>query len=326
MRRRDVVALFGGIPVFWSHFGAAQPYGVMRRVGVLIGSQKDTEAQRLAAVIPQRFAELGWMEGHDLALEFRWAPDGDPQRKAARELIELGPDAILGVGTPVYGLARETRTIPIVFVRLFDPVETGLVTSLPRPGGNITGFTVYDSLMSGKWVELLREVAGHLSRAGIVHYPETKSQALMVSGVSAAALSLGMRAVGIGVHDAAEIEQALNGFASEPNGGIVALPSPVTISNRALVIALATRHRMPAIYPFRFFAAEGGLMSYGADLAEQYRQGVTYIDRILKGAQVGDLPVQQASKFELVINLNTAKALGLIVPQSLLARANEVIE
>jgi putative ABC transport system substrate-binding protein len=223
-------------------------------------------------------------------------------------------------------LAQETRTIPIVFVRLFDPVETGLVTSLSRPGGNITGFTLYDSSLTGKWVELLKEMADHVTRAAIVHYPETKSQALMLSGISAAAPSLGIRPIAIGVHDGPEIERALTDFASEPNGGLIALPSPITISNRELIIALAARHRMPAVYPFRFFASEGGLISYGADLAEQYRQGVAYVDRVLKGAKVGELPVQQASKFELVINLDTARALGLTVPPRLLARATEVIE
>ncbi len=332
MRRREFIAFLGGTPLLWPVATAAQPVDRVRRVGVVIPASPGSEAAELIVdAIQGPLRDLGWVEGSNLHLDFRWAPDGDPERKVAKELLDLHPDAILVGGEPVLGLREQTHTVPIVFVLFGDPVGRGLVASLAHPGGNITGFTHYDAALSGKWVETLKVVAPQLTRLAALFGAETlavetKRVDSWLNGIESAAASFGVRLTATGVRDGAEIERAITTFAAEPNGGLIVTPSAVAGANRALIIGLAARYRLPAVYPFRGFTAEGGLISYGIIGQEHWRQGAIYVDRILRGAKPADLPVQQASKFELVINLKTAKTLGLTVPQSLLARADEVIE
>jgi putative ABC transport system substrate-binding protein len=329
VRRRRFLAFLGGAPILWPTIAAAQPTDRVRRVGVVIPASP--ASQPIVEAIQGQLRDLGWVEGSNLRLDVRWAPDGDPERKVAKELLDLHPDAILVGGEPVLGLREETHTVPIVFVLFGDPVGRGLVASLPHPGGNITGFTHYDAALAGKWVETLKVVAPQLTRVAVLFgaetlAAETKRVDSWLNGTESAAASFGIRLTVTGVHDGAEIERAITTFAAEPNGGLIVTPSAITGVNRELIITLAARYRLPAVYPFRIFTAAGGLISYGIVGNEHWRQGAIYVDRILRGAKPADLPVQQASKFELVINLKTAKTLGLTVPQSLLARADEVIE
>ena len=332
MNRRELIAFLGGTPLLWPTVAAAQSADRVRRVGVVLPASPGSEtAQLVVEAIQGQLRELGWVEGSNLRLDLRWAPDGDPVRKAAKELLALQPDAILTGGEPVLALREETHTVPIVFVLFGDPVGRGLVASLAHPGGNITGFTHYDAALSGKWVEALKVVAPQLTRVAALFGAETlavetKRVDSWLNGIESAAASFGIRLTATGVHDGADIERAITAFAAEPNGGLIVTPSAVTGVNRALIIGLAAQYRLPAVYPFRFFTAEGGLISYGIIGQEHWRQGAIYVDRILRGAKPADLPVQQASKFELVINLKTAKTLGLTVPPSLVARADEVIE
>jgi putative ABC transport system substrate-binding protein len=330
-RRRRFLA-FLGAPLLWPIVASAQSADRVRRVGVVLPASPGSEtAQLVVEAIQGQLRDLGWVEGSNLRLDFRWAPDGDPERKVAKELLDLKPDAILAGGDPVLGLREETRTVPIVFVLFGDPVGRGLVASLAHPGGNITGFTHYDAALAGKWVETLKTVAPQLTHATAIFGAdilavETKREDSWLGGIESAAASLGIRSTAAGVRDGAEIERAITACAAGPDGGLIVTPSVVTGVNRVLIIGLAAQYRLPAVYPFRGFAAEGGLISYGIIGQEHWRQGAIYVDRILRGAKPADLPVQQASKFELVINLKTAKTLGLTVPQSLLARADEVIE
>ncbi len=325
MRRREFVELAGGAAIAWPLAATAQPTDRIRRVGVLIAGPLE-QGQHNAAVVRTRLHQLGWVEGRSLHVDYRWAPDADPERLAARELLTLQPDVILVSGSPAFWLHEETRTVPIVFLVAIDPVGSGLVASLAHPGGNLTGFTGFDAAFAGKWLEMLKEIAPSVTRAAVLFYPATRAQALYLSGVEAVAPSFGVRVTAAGVKNAAEVEHAINGFAAEGHGGLIVAPSSITLGSRKLIIALAARHGLPTISPVRLFTLEGGLMSYGTDDAEQFGQAASYVDRILNGANPGDLPVQQATKFELVINLKTAKALGLTIPRTLLARADEVIE
>ena len=271
---------------------------------------------------------LGWTLGRNLSIEYRWPSSNEQRlRSSAAELVKMAPDLIFAATTPALAaLHRESRSLPIVFVQVSDPVKLGFVGSLARPGGNITGFTTFEYPVGGKWLELLKDTAPGSSRVAVLHDPDNPSQIAYWQGVEAAAPTFGVQLTRADVRNAADIERAINDFAQQPNGALVVAPTAVTILHRDLIIALAARHRLPAIYPYRYFATSGGFISYGVDLAEQYRQAAGYVDRILRGANPGELPVQLSSKFELVVNLKTAKALGLTIPEPFLQRADEVIE
>jgi putative ABC transport system substrate-binding protein len=271
---------------------------------------------------------LGWTDGRNVRIDYRWAA-GDPERfqRYAQELLTLGPDVTLASATPsIVALAQASRTVPIVFVAVIDPVGAGFVESLARPGGHITGFGAFEYGMSSKWLELLKEIAPRVTRVAVIRDQSLTSGTAQFAAVQSVAPSFGVELSPVGVRDAGEIERGVAGFARAPNGGVIVTGSPLTAVHRDLIIALAARHRLPAVYGFRFFATAGGLISYGPDIVDQYRRAAGYVDRILKGEKPGDLPVQAPTKYELVINLKTAKALGLEIPSSVLARANEVIE
>jgi putative tryptophan/tyrosine transport system substrate-binding protein len=329
MRRRDVIKVIGGGAV-WPLAARAQQPDRMRLIGVLIGwADSDPATQSLVAAFRDTLAKLGWTEGRNLRTELRWG-NGDAARieAFAKELVNLGPDVILGQTTPVTGaLARETRTIPIVFVQVSDPIGSGFAASLARPAGNITGFTTDNSAQGGKWVELLKEIAPHTTRMALLFNPETAAPSrFFMPSVEAAASSFAVQASVAPVRTKEEIEDVIAAQAINPGGGIIVTPDPFNVANRDLIIAQAARCRVPAIYFNRSFADSGGLIVYGDVFAEQFRRAAEYIDRVLKGAKPADLPVQAPTRFELIINLRTAKALGLTVPPTLLARADEVIE
>ena len=301
-----------------------------RRIGVLMGQPaSDPEVQARAAALVQGLGALNWREGGNLRIDWRWA-GGDPALFAryAAELVVLGPDVLLAVSSPsVEALRRQTRTIPIVFVLVADPVGQGFVEKLARPGGTITGFSNYDPPMAGKWLGMLTQIAPPVARVAVIYNPATAPYAgLMMRAIAEAAPSLAVAVRAAPVRDDAEIEARMAGLAHEERGGLLVLPGNFTFVHREAIVAIAARHRLPAIYPFRFFTAAGGLMSYGIEQEDLFRRAADYVDRILKGAKPGDLPVQRPTKFEMVINLKTAKALGVTIPPSLLAGADEVIE
>jgi putative tryptophan/tyrosine transport system substrate-binding protein len=328
MRRREFIRLLGGT-LAWPIAARAQQAEQVRRIGVLtVFSKEDPEGQRRVAALQQRLRELGWVDGRNVRIEFRWA-GGDPDRARfyAGELVGMKPDVMLVNHALVLPLLRQgTGTIPIVFVQVPDPVADGIVASLAQPGGNITGFTTGEYAMGGKKLEVLKEVAPEVARVTVILDPRQSTQIGIGRAVEAAAASLRVRVTVAGVRDGADIEGAIAAAAREPNGGLIVISSSVTNAHRRLIIELAARHRLPAIYDFRYFVAEGGLASYGHDPADQYGQAAGYIDRILKGAKAGELPVQNPTKYELAINLKAAKALGLKIPESFLLRADEVIE
>jgi len=328
VKRRDFITLLGGAAA-WPLAARAQQPERMRRVGVLMGSaQDDLDSQARLAAFRQALLELGWTEGRNLRIDYRLtATHPDRLQAYAAELVGLTPDVILAHAAPgAAAVRRETHTVPIVFVMVPAPVEIGLVASLARPGGNITGFTHFELTMAGKWLEALKEISPRVKRVAFLLAPEHPGWAGYLRTVKAAASSFDVEVIPAGIRDAGEIERVIDAFAREPNGGLFILPDIVTYVHRELIIALAARHRLPAIYPFRYFPAGGGLMSYGADPVDMFRRAAAYIDRILKGEKPGDLPVQAPTKYELVINLKTAKVLGLEIPPTLLARADEVIE
>jgi putative ABC transport system substrate-binding protein len=302
----------------------------MRRIGVLMGfAESDPTAQSWVGAFQNALAKLGWTEGSNLRIELRWAAaDPDKIRSFARELVDLRPDAIFDQTTPVTGaLASETQTIPIVFVYVADPIGSGFAPSLARPGGNITGFTYLEPTTGGKWVGLLKEIAPRTAHVAILFNPATTPPLkFYMPSIQAAASSFAIEASSAPVHAKDEIEGVIAAQARNPGGGLLVMPDVFNDANRELIIGLAARLGVPAIYPRPVFAESGGLIAYGADLTEQFRQAAGYIDRILKGANPGDLPIQQPSKFELAINVKTAKALGLNIPQSVLLLADEVIE
>jgi putative tryptophan/tyrosine transport system substrate-binding protein len=329
MQRRDFITFLGGAAATWPLAARAQQGEPMRRIGVLITlSADDAEGQARVAAFLQGLAQLGWTDGRNVRIDYRWAPgDTDRVRKYAAELVALAPDVILTAGGAALAeLQRATRTVPIVFGSVIDPVGAGFVESWARPGGNITGFTVFEYGISGKWLALLKEIAPRVTRAAVLRDPSAASGSGQLGAIQGAAPSFGLELRPIDVRDAGEIERAVAAFASASNGGLVVTGSAVAASHRDLIVTLAARHRLPAVYPARFYVTGGGLISYGPDRVDQYRQAAGYIDRILKGEKPADLPVQAPNKYELVINLKTAKALGLTVPPSLLARADEVIE
>jgi putative ABC transport system substrate-binding protein len=324
MRRRDFLAVSAGAAAGWS-FGAAAEPG-RRRVGMLLGTT--ARGPEPISAFVQRLRELGWVDGDNIQIEYRAvAGDIDRFRAAAIELVDQALDVILVQSNPGLAALRQvTSTVPTVFVQVADPVGSGFVESLAHPGGNITGFANFEASMGGKWVEVLKEIAPSITRMLILMNPETTVHRSMARAAETAATSVALTMTVAGVHNAEEIERAIGAFAREPNGGIVAFPHTVTVVNHALITKLAAQNRMPAIHAFRYITDAGGLVSYGVDAEDLYRRAAAYVDRILKGAVPGDLPVQGPVKFELVINLAAAKTLGLTVPRSLLARADAVIE
>jgi putative ABC transport system substrate-binding protein len=327
MKRRQFIALLGGAAAAWPLAARAQQGG--RRIGVLTPlAADDPEAQARNAAFLQGLQELGWTVGRNVQIDYRWGGrDAEHIRRHAAELIALAPDVILANGAVAIGpLQQATRTVPIVFVQVTDPVGAGFVESLARPGGNTTGFTPYEYGTSGKWVELLKEIAPRVTRAAVLRDPTTPTGLGQFATIQAVAPSFGVEVSPINPRDAGEIERAVGAFARGSNGGLLMAQGAFQIFHRELIITLAARHRLPAVYPFRFFVTGGGLISYGADTIDPYRRAAGYVDRILKGAKPADLPVQAPVRYELVINLKTAKALGLEVPAMLLARTTEVIE
>jgi putative ABC transport system substrate-binding protein len=328
MRRRDFITLLGGATAAWPLDVGAQSGERVRRIGVLMGfAEEDATAQAWVAAFRAALAQRGWSEGNNFRIEVRWgAADPDRIKTLAKELVDLRPDAIFDQTTPVTdALARVTQTIPIVFVYVADPIGSGFAASLARPGRNITGFTYVEPTTGGKWVELLKEIAPRTAHVALLFNPETAPQFYMPS-IQAAASSFAVETSIAPVHTRDEIAGVIAAQARNPGGGLIVMPDVFNDANREAIIALAANSGVPAIYPRPVFAESGGLIAYGADLAEQFRQAAGYIDRILKRANPGDLPVQRPTKFELVINLKTAKALGLNIPATMLTRADEVIE
>jgi putative ABC transport system substrate-binding protein len=328
IRRRELIFTLGGAAVAWPLAARAQQTERMRRIGVLHAlAENDPEAAARHAAFEQALQAIGWSNGRNVRIDYRLAGgDANRVRKYAAELLALAPDVILTSGSiTVAPLLQATRTIPIVFVQVVDPVGGGLVETLARPGGNATGFTQFEYSLSGKWLELLKEVAPRLARVAVIRDPTRGPGIGQFAVMQAVAPSLGVELRPINSIDRAEIERAVAAFAGSSNGGLI-VTSGGTAFNRDLIIPLAARHRLPAVYPFRYYVTEGGLISYGPDTIAQFRRAAGYVDRILKGEKPADLPVQAPTKYELVINVKTAKALGLEVPPTLLARADEVIE
>jgi ABC-type uncharacterized transport system substrate-binding protein len=331
MRRRQFITLLGGAAVAWPLAARAQQPERIRRIGVAtVGSTADNPDYRAnTAAFRQGLQQLGWTEGRNVRIEeYRWGVgNADDVRKYAAELAALAPDVILNAGaTSLASLLQATRTVPIVFVNVADPVGAGFVDSLSRPGGNATGFMQFEYDLSGKWLELLKQIAPGVTRAAVLRDPAIGAGIGQFAVIQSVARSVGVEVMPVNLGDAGEIERSLGAFARSPNDGLVVTSSALTLHHRELIIALAARHKLPAVYYRRYFATSGGLISYGFDLVDQWRRAAGYVDRILKGEKPADLPVQVPTKYELVINLKTAKALGLEVPPTLLARADEVIE
>jgi putative ABC transport system substrate-binding protein len=330
MRRREFITLLGGAAA-WPLAAHAQQAERMRRLGVLTAgfSENDPEWQARRAVLLPQLQKLGWTVGNNLQIDYRYVAGAERVRATVKEVTALAPDVILvSSNLLLAALMKETRTIPIVFVQVADPVSSGFVASLVRPGGNVTGFTNYELSMGGKWVEVLKEAAPLVTRAAVLYHPQTPANVSLLHAAEAAGPPLGVAVTAAPVNNLSEIEHAIMAAAREPNGGVVLIPHPVTVSTgaRARIAEWLIQHRLPIVGAFRFVATSGGLVSYGVDAVDLYRRSADYIDRILRGANPGELPVQAPIKFELVINLKTARVLGLEVPPTLLARANEVIE
>jgi putative tryptophan/tyrosine transport system substrate-binding protein len=329
VKRRAFIAGIGAAAASLPLASRAQQPGRMRRIGVLVGASADRmDAQTRHATLLQGLQQLGWSEGRNLRIDTRWgAADADDIRKYAAELVALAPDVILAAGNaPVERLLQATRTVPIVFVIVLDPVGSGIVDSLSRPGGNATGFMQFEYSLTAKWLELLKQVAPGVTRAAVLRDSAIAAGIGQFAVIQSVARSVGVEVSPINGRDASEIERAIAAFARTSNGGLIVTASALAGVHRELIITLAARHKLPAVYSNRFFVAAGGLISYGADFIDQYRRAAGYVDRILKGEKPADLPVQAPSMYELVINLKTAKALGLELPPTLLARADEVIE
>jgi putative tryptophan/tyrosine transport system substrate-binding protein len=333
MNRRAVMSLIGGTAaassLLWPRAARAQQPERMRRIAIIPpATENDPETRARLGAFRQALAQLGWQEGRNVRFDYRW-PGGNVEliKPYVAELVALAPDLILTGMTPaVQAFKRETSTIPIVFANVADPVGSGLVPSLARPGGNVTGFTAVEYDIVGKWLELLKELAPDTERVALIGNPDDGLADRFLRSLETIAPSFGVRPVAAEVRTAADIERVIGAFAREPEGGLLTVPAFTASIHRALILRMAAHHRLPAVYPFRFYAMDGGLASYGPDQVEQYRRAAGYVDRILRGAKPADLPVQAPTKFDLVINLRTAKALGLEVPPTLLARADEVIE
>ena len=328
MRRREFITLVGGVAA-WPLAARAQQPGQMRRIGVLMNVAADNpRGQAGVAAFQQVLQQLGWSDGRNVRIDTRWgANDIDLDRKYAAELVALAPDVILASSTPsVTALQHVTRTLPIVFVQVSDPVGAGVVDTLARPGGNTTGFMNFEYSLSGKWLELLKQIAPSVTRVAILRDPANPAGIGQFSSIQAAAQSLGVEVRPLTARDAAEIERAVAAFARLANGGLIVTPSAGNAVHRELITTLAARYKLPTIYSDRLNVTEGGLISYGPDRVDEFRRAAGYVDRILKGEKPADLPVQAPTKFELVINLKTAKALGFTIPTTLLATADEVIQ
>ena len=328
LRRREFITFVGGVAT-WPLAARAQQPGGMRRIGVHMNSAEgSSEGKARFAAFLQGLQQLGLTEGRNVRIDIRWgaAAGSGKNREYAEELVALAPDVILGTTTAsTEALRQATRTVPIVFAMVVDPVGTGIVESLARPGGNITGFMQFEYSLAGKWLELLKQIAPGVTRAAVFRDPANPAGIGQFAVIQAMAPPLGMEVIPINVRDAAEIERGITAFARSANGGLVMTGGRRWL-HRELIFKLAVRHRLPAVYPYRFYVDDGGLISYGPDLPGLFRQAAGYVDRILKGEKPADLPVQAPTKYELVINLKTAKALGLEVPPTVLARADEVIE
>jgi putative tryptophan/tyrosine transport system substrate-binding protein len=329
MRRREFITLLGGAAVAWPLAARAQQPERLRRIGVLMTTAADNaEGQARIAAFVQVLQQLGWTDGRNMRIDTRWSGGyADDTRKYAAELVALAPDVILAPGSLTVGpLLQATRALPIVFVHVPDPVGAGFVDSLARPGGNATGFLLFEYGLSGKWLELLKQIAPGVTRAAIIRDSTMASGIGQFAAIQSVAPSLGVEVIPVNVRDAGEIERAVAAFARASNGGLIVTAGPLSYVHRDLIVTLAAQHKLPAIYFERSFVTVGGLTSYGPDVVDQYRRAAGYVDRILKGEKPADLPVQAPTKYELVINLKTAKTLGLDVPPTLLARADEVIE
>ena len=328
MRRREFITLVGGAAAAWPLAARAQQSDRVRRIGALIGAaQDDPDTQARLAAFVQALAQLGWTDGRNVRIDYRWAAgNAENYRKYAAELVALAPDVVLAPGFSVGPMIQATRTVPIVFVFTTDPVGSGFVDSLARPGRNATGFMQFEFSLNAKWLELLKEIAPGVTRAAVLRDAAIPSGIGQFAVIQSVAPSVGVDVSPINLRDAGEIERGVEAFARGANGGLIVAASALATVHRDLIITLAARHKLPAVYFNRLFVADGGLISYGADFNDQYRRAAGYVDRILKGEKPADMPVQAPTKYELAINLKTAKALGLTVPPSLLARADEVIE
>ena len=329
MKRRAFIALLGGAAASWPLAAPAQHGERMRRIGNLMNvSANDPEASERLVALAQRLQELGWTDGRNVRVDTRWAgAEADRYSPYAAELVALAPDVIIATtSVAVLALRQMSRTVPIVFVQVIDPVGAGFVASLARPGGNITGFTAFEYGLSAKWLEWLKQIAPHVTRVAVLRDASLTAGIGQFAALQAVAPALGVELFPIGVSDSAEIEQAIVALAGRGNGGLVVTASPAIAPQREMIMSLAAQHKLPAVYPFRYYAVGGGLISYGPDWNDQYRLAAGYVDRILKGEKPANLPVQAPTKYELIINLKTAKAIDLTIPPSVLARADEVIE
>jgi ABC-type uncharacterized transport system substrate-binding protein len=330
MRRREFITLLGGAAAAWPLAARAQQGERVRRIGVMPpGTENDSDTRARLAAFRLALEQLGWKEGHNIRFEYRWT-SGNPEliRRHAAELVASAPDLLLtGITPAVQALKRETATIPIVFANVADPVGSGLVPSLAKPGANVTGFTAVEYTIVGKWLELLKELAPETARVALIgNYRDDGFAPQFLRSLQSVATSFAVEPIAADVRDAVQVERVIETFARESKGGLLAVPALTATMHRALIFRLAVHHRLPAVYPFRYYAVDGGLTSYGPDQVDQYRRAAGYVDRILRGAKPADLPVQAPTKFDLVVNLKAARALGLNVPPTLLARADEVIE
>ncbi len=328
MRRREFITLLGGAAIGVPFVARAQPAAQLRRIGVLMNlPDGDPEAKRRIDAFLKSMSALGWNDEKNIHVDYRYGVDPQIVKKNAADLVALAPDVILANAPPaVLAVQQATHTIPLVFAAVTDPVALGLVQSLARPGGNVTGFSPAELGLSAKWLELLKEIAPGVKRVAVFRAASNPASDTQIAVIETAARSMGVDIRLIDVSDAAAMERDVADFAGAPDGGLIAIRTSENVAARGEIIALAARYRLPAVYPLRFFATGGGLVSYGPDIVDEYREAAGYVDRILKGAKPADLPVQSASKFELAINLKTAKQLGLTIPPTLLATADEVIE
>jgi putative ABC transport system substrate-binding protein len=330
LKRRELITLLGGAAAAWPRAARAQQADRMRLIGVLMAyAESDPEGQAWVAAFREGLQKLGWAEGRNIRIATRFAtPDVEAMQRFAKELVTLQPDLILSQSTPTTAaLLQQTRTIPIIFANIADPIGSGFVASFPRPGGNATGFILYEPTMAGKWLELLREIAPRVNRVAILFNPATATYfEYYMNPLKAAAASFGVEVIAAPVHDRSDLEVVFAAQAREPNGSLILMPDSFLNAHGVEITSLAARYRRPVVYPYRLFTKVGGLLSYGNDVFDNYRRAAGYADRILKGEKPADLPVQAPTKFELVVNLKTAKALGLDLPATLLARADEVIE
>jgi putative tryptophan/tyrosine transport system substrate-binding protein len=328
MRRREFITLLGGGAAAWPLVALAQQLERTKRIGVLMGVANDAEGQARLTSFLRGLEALGWLGGRNIQIEIRWASgQADAAQTYATELAGLAPDVILTATTAAFvAMQRATQSIPIVFVQVVEPVKNGLVTSLAHPSGNSTGFTSFEYAIAGKWLATIKEIVPGIQRVAVVHSPDDPGSAGYLREGKTLARVLGVELVPVAGHTIAEVERLVGDFARRPNGGLIALPNAFTAAYREQIVALAALHHLPAVYPLRYYATSGGLVSNGFDNIELYERAASYVDRILRGAKPSDLPIQQPIKFQLVVNLKTAKSLGVTIPETFLVRADEVIE